>query len=319
MLRRRTALVLAAFFVAAAPSARARDAVEPLAQRTVDALADGAVLTLPAGRFRVPPGGLLIDRQITIQGANPGRNRLTSGTILLASDTSTVIRIVHEIGNITLRDLIVNADAKAANGIRMIARERPASITLDRVTVWHATADGIRLAAEPGGSINNLLLRDCVSNGHGRDGLSVTGCAFPRIEGGYYAANGRSGVRIERCDSARLRDVYFEVNGRDSTGAESAELVLRGGFNHIVDGCAFEDFGGHGDRHAGVRVAGARGVRIDGCVFINRAGLESGTGIVFEAHSRENRIGLCTWRNVATRWRMRDGSEAERSATQAVE
>jgi len=39
------------------------------------------VLTLPAGRFRVPPGGLVIDKQITIQGANPGRNRLTSGTI----------------------------------------------------------------------------------------------------------------------------------------------------------------------------------------------------------------------------------------------
>lgn len=310
-------------------SAPEQSGLPVISQQQVEAIPEGGTLTLPAGRFRVPPGGLIVDRQIVIEGANPGTNRLTTGTILTPTDDAPVITIRTDIGNITLRNLIVDAEGRARNGIVLHTSVKVAYISLDNVSVWRAAGDGISIEAAPGGSaVNGLVLRECYSHHNAGCGIVLAHLMMPRIYGGFLSSNMGDGVRLVHCAAARVRDVSFESNGRGrgdgppdagfhNAGLAVAQLRLIGGHDHVVDGCVFENFAGP-ESGVAILVDGAQGTNVNACAFTNADSLGAATGVSYREGAHDNWLGTCTWNRVPDRWEMLQGSAVDVRKTQSV-
>jgi parallel beta helix pectate lyase-like protein len=262
--------------------------------------ADGEVVAIAPGEYALPSEGLQVRTAITLIGANPAPNRIRSGTRLRpAVENGYGIVVTPEDGNVTIANLTISPDRQQPAsvmpraGILVASDHTIADITLSRCTVWHMGGSGIHVQASSG-SVNALVIEGCVCCGNSSHGAFLKGVPYPRIAGGYFAANARSGLVLDQCTFARVRDVAFEANQRQATDpVHEPELYLRGGYAHVVDACVFEDFAQHGPSRTAIVAEDCHGGSIAHCLFQNpQPGggtaiqvLSASDGIAFEANT----------------------------------
>jgi hypothetical protein len=142
-------------------------------------------------------------------------------------------------------------------------------ITISGCTVWHMGGSGIHVQSTAG-TVDSLMLEECMCCGNGVHGAYLKGVPYPRIIGGYFSVNARCGVVLDQCGFARLRDIAFEANQKQATDpAHEPELYLRGGPAHVIDACVFEDFAQYGPSRTAIVAEDCSGGAIARCFFNN--------------------------------------------------
>lgn len=224
-------------------------------QAAADDVAPGGTLFIPNGDYVVPSGGLVIRKQMTIQGE--------TGTNLFAYSATTnqpVIKIAPGgvvLTRVTLRDLTLqNATLPSSpvSGNYGLLCDVPTdgskigNLTLERVFVRYMGDDGIHLSAYATSDSYFVFvaLRDCQSFVNRGRGMFASYANLLKSDGSYFVGNDLDGFRGENCE-LEFHSSGFENNCLTSdTGRLSAtlngQLSLKSCPMSVVSGCHVERF-----------------------------------------------------------------------------
>jgi hypothetical protein len=207
----------------AAPSARSDTWLNATAfsdlQAAVDACPSGGTLFIPAGRHRVPAGGLVISKPIAVRG-EPGTHLVAHA----AAAREPVIRIETggaELSGVQLFDLKLEDDV------------RPDSLRPGNYGVQcNITA--------PGGKVSELLLERVTAINLGDDGFHLHGLGsgdrvfvFVMLRNVNATLCRGAGFHLQVAAMVSFSDCYFNSNDGCGVEAEQAEVAF--------SGCAFEN------------------------------------------------------------------------------
>src|SRR5262245_42951839 len=189
---------------------------------TVEAAKEGDTILLPPDRIVVPSGGVVVRKQITLRGSNPGRNRLQCGTRIEVNPghEGPILEYRNDVGNVSLIDLIIDGKEPATGvpiasyGILYEPQSQVGHFDIRRVDVWRCLV-GMRLLR-----LNNLRIRDSAAKACAGVGLYMYGCAGPHVDGGLYSGNGFAGIHIDHCGGAKVVGTALEANNRNVTSID---------------------------------------------------------------------------------------------------